>query len=52
MIVGELSLTVGSEEYVLGPGDSVSFDSATPHRLYNAGLETTEAIWIVLAAET
>jgi transcriptional regulator with XRE-family HTH domain len=52
VIVGELSLTIGSDEYVLGPGDSASFDSAAPHRLYNAGRETTEAVWVVLGAET
>jgi transcriptional regulator with XRE-family HTH domain len=52
VIAGELSLTLGSDEYVLGPGDSVAFDSATPHRLYNAGRETTEAVWVVLGAET
>jgi transcriptional regulator with XRE-family HTH domain len=52
VIAGELSVTLGDDEYVLGPGDSVSFDSATPHRLYNAGNETTEAVWVVLAAET
>jgi transcriptional regulator with XRE-family HTH domain len=52
VIAGELSLTLGADEYVLGPGDSVSFDSATPHRLYNAGRETTEAVWVVLGAET
>lgn len=45
---GELTVTLGFEEYVLGPGDSVSFESTLPHRLRNAGSEVVTAVWIVL----
>jgi transcriptional regulator with XRE-family HTH domain len=45
---GELTVTLGFEEYVLGPGDSVSFESTLPHRLHNASDEVVTAVWIVL----
>jgi transcriptional regulator with XRE-family HTH domain len=45
---GELTVTLGFEEYVLGPGDSVSFESTLPHRLHNAGNDVVTAVWIVL----
>ena len=45
---GELGVTLGFEQHVLGPGDSVSFDSTIPHRLHNDGDEVVTAVWIVL----
>jgi transcriptional regulator with XRE-family HTH domain len=48
VISGRLGVTVGFDEYVLGPGDAVAFDSTTPHRLYNAGSERVHGIWFVL----
>jgi transcriptional regulator with XRE-family HTH domain len=45
---GELSVTLGFETYVLGPGDSVAFESTIPHRLHNHGDEVVTAVWIVL----
>jgi transcriptional regulator with XRE-family HTH domain len=45
---GQLHVTVGFDEYVLGPGDSISFESSIPHRLYNTGPEPVHAVWIVL----
>jgi transcriptional regulator with XRE-family HTH domain len=45
---GRLSVTVGFDRYVLGPGDSVCFESTIPHRLHNDGDEVVTAIWIVL----
>jgi transcriptional regulator with XRE-family HTH domain len=45
---GVLHVTLGFEEYVLGPGDSVSFESTLPHRLHNEGTEVVTAVWIVL----
>jgi transcriptional regulator with XRE-family HTH domain len=44
---GTLRVVVGPDELVLGPGDSVSFPSTTPHRLSNDGDETARAIWVV-----
>jgi quercetin dioxygenase-like cupin family protein len=43
---GTLSITVGFDDYVLAPGDSISFDSTIPHRLYNAGDEPVQTIWL------
>jgi transcriptional regulator with XRE-family HTH domain len=37
VISGRLEIVVGFDRYELGPGDSVSFDSTTPHRYANAG---------------
>jgi len=45
---GRLGLTIGFDEYELGPGDAIAFDSTTPHRLYNAGNEPVHGIWFVL----
>jgi transcriptional regulator with XRE-family HTH domain len=44
---GTLRVVVGFDEFVLGPGDSITFPSSTPHRLSNDGLETVRAIWVV-----
>jgi transcriptional regulator with XRE-family HTH domain len=44
---GRLGVTVGFEDHVLGPGDSISFESSIPHRLHNDGDDTVRAIWVV-----
>jgi transcriptional regulator with XRE-family HTH domain len=44
---GKLGLTVGFDDYELGPGDSVHLDSTIPHRLYNRGTTPVRAIWFV-----
>ena len=51
MLRGRLGVTVGFEDYELGPGDSISFDSTVPHRLHNEGDETVEAVWVVLGRQ-
>jgi transcriptional regulator with XRE-family HTH domain len=48
VLTGQLGVTIGFDEYELGPGDAVSFDSTTPHRLFNRGTEPVHAIWFVL----
>lgn len=48
VVSGRLGVRVGFDEYELGPGDSISFDSATPHRLWAIGDEPAHAIWVVL----
>lgn len=45
---GRLGVTIGFETYELGPGDSISFESTMPHRLFNVGDEPVEAIWFVV----
>jgi hypothetical protein len=41
-------LEVGFHEHELGPGDSICFDSAVPHRLETLGEEPARAIWFVI----
>jgi transcriptional regulator with XRE-family HTH domain len=48
VLSGRLEVTVGFERTVLGPGDSISFDSTTPHRLRNAGDEPVTGVWVVV----
>jgi transcriptional regulator with XRE-family HTH domain len=48
VLSGELGVKVGFEDYVLGAGDSIAFDSSIPHRLHNDGAEIVTAIWIVV----
>lgn len=45
---GQLKVTVGYEEHELGPGDSICFDSAVPHRLESIGSAPARAIWLVI----
>ncbi len=47
VISGTLEVSLGFETYVVTAGQSVSFDSATPHRLTNHGDVPVEAIWFV-----
>jgi transcriptional regulator with XRE-family HTH domain len=47
VLSGTLRVVVGFDEFVLGPGDSITFPSSTPHRLHNEGSETARAIWVV-----
>jgi transcriptional regulator with XRE-family HTH domain len=48
VLSGTLAVRIGFDEFVLQPGDAISFDSATPHRLYNPGDVPTTAVWFVL----
>lgn len=48
VLSGTLRVTIGFDEFVLGPGDAITFDSGTPHRLANAGDEPVRAVWYVL----
>ena len=48
VLSGQLGITIGFEDHVLAPGDSVSFDSTTPHRLHNDGREPVTAVWVVV----
>jgi transcriptional regulator with XRE-family HTH domain len=48
LLAGRLDIQVGFETYSLGPGDSIHFDSMTPHRLSNPSSEPCTAVWFVL----
>jgi quercetin dioxygenase-like cupin family protein/DNA-binding XRE family transcriptional regulator len=47
VLQGQLTLTLGFDQYVLNPGDSVSFDCSTPHSYANHGTEPAVGIWFV-----
>jgi transcriptional regulator with XRE-family HTH domain/quercetin dioxygenase-like cupin family protein len=47
MLSGQLTLTLGFDQYVLNPGDSVSFDCSTPHSYANHGSEPAVGVWFV-----
>src|SRR5262245_27203842 len=51
-ISGRLGVRIGFDEYELGPGDSVSFDSSSPHRLWAIGDERVTAIWVVVGRQS
>ncbi|MGH2859444.1 MAG: helix-turn-helix domain-containing protein [Solirubrobacteraceae bacterium] len=48
VLSGRLGVSVGFETHELGPGDSISFQSTMPHRLFNLGEEPVQAIWFVV----
>jgi transcriptional regulator with XRE-family HTH domain/quercetin dioxygenase-like cupin family protein len=48
ILSGVLEVTVGFEDHVLHPGDSISFESSMPHRLATVGDEPVEALWFVV----
>jgi transcriptional regulator with XRE-family HTH domain len=48
VLTGTLRVTVAFETRELGPGDSIWFESTSPHRLSNDGAEPVTAIWMVI----
>jgi len=51
IISGTLQANVGFESYELGPGDSIAFDSSTPHEYLNKTGDSVHAIWVVVHTE-
>jgi transcriptional regulator with XRE-family HTH domain len=51
VLSGRLGVTVGFEDYLLEPGDSIFFESTIPHRLHNEGDEVVTAVWVVLGRQ-
>ena len=51
IISGTLQANVGFESYELGPGDSIAFDSSTPHEYLNKTGDFVHAIWVVVHSE-
>lgn len=47
ILEGELVVQLSHEEFVLGEGDSIVFDSTTPHLLTNRGPQPMRALWVV-----
>jgi uncharacterized cupin superfamily protein len=50
ILEGELMVELGFDAYTLRCGDSIIFDSMTPHRLTNHGAQPMRALWVVLNA--
>src|SRR5690606_6066151 len=48
ILEGELIVELGFERHILKTGDSIIFDSTTPHRLTNACTRPMRALWVVL----
>jgi DNA-binding XRE family transcriptional regulator/mannose-6-phosphate isomerase-like protein (cupin superfamily) len=48
VLSGRMGATVGDDSYELEPGDSVAFDSTTPHRLWTLGDEPAIVVWTVV----
>jgi transcriptional regulator with XRE-family HTH domain len=51
IISGTLQANVGFENYELGPGDSIAFDSSAPHEYLNKTGDYVHAIWVVVHSE-
>jgi mannose-6-phosphate isomerase-like protein (cupin superfamily) len=49
IISGRIDIQIGFDLYHLEPGDSIHFDSTTPHRLSNPYDEPCTGIWVVIA---
>jgi transcriptional regulator with XRE-family HTH domain len=47
VLEGTLDVRIGFDDFVLRPGDAISFDSTTPHRLSNSGPVPVRAVWFV-----
>jgi mannose-6-phosphate isomerase-like protein (cupin superfamily)/DNA-binding XRE family transcriptional regulator len=48
ILSGRLGIRIGSDTFELHAGDSVSFNSENPHRLWTIGKKPASAIWVVL----
>jgi transcriptional regulator with XRE-family HTH domain len=48
MLEGELTLELDFDTHVLGPGDSMQFESMRPHLFSNRGATDARGIWFVL----
>ena len=51
VLQGVLQVQLEFEEFTLGPGDTIVFDSSVPHRMWNEGTEQVRAIWVTLTGE-
>lgn len=52
VLSGTLTVNIGFDVFVVGPGDAITFDSSVPHRLSNDGDEPVRAVWFVLGRRT
>jgi transcriptional regulator with XRE-family HTH domain len=47
VVEGEVHVQLGTEVHELGAGDSVQYQSSTPHRVSNPGHETAEVMFVI-----
>ena len=47
VVEGEVHVQLGTDVHELGRGDSVHYQSSTPHRVSNAGGETAEVLFVI-----
>ncbi len=52
ILEGELVVELGFERYTLRQGDSIIFDSTTPHRLTNKSDKPMRALWVVFERQS
>jgi transcriptional regulator with XRE-family HTH domain len=48
IVSGTLRASVGFETYELKAGDSIAFDSSTPHEYWNTTDDHVRAVWVVM----
>jgi uncharacterized cupin superfamily protein len=48
ILEGELTLQLEFDVHVLGPGDSLQFDSVLPHLYSNQGSTIAKGVWFVV----
>lgn len=48
LLKGELQIELAFKTHNLQAGDSIAFESTTPHRLINKASEVAEAVWLVV----
>ena len=49
VLEGQLAVELGFDLYTLSAGDSIIFDSTTPHRLTNKNTQSMRALWVVMS---
>jgi len=49
VLEGKLKVQIGKESYALEQGDSISFDSLTPHRFKNIGDDKAKVLWVIFS---
>lgn len=48
VLEGTLTVELGFQTYTISQGDSIAFDSSTPHRLVNLSESPVRAVWVVV----
>lgn len=46
VLQGRLTVELGGESYTLVAGDSITYPSSTPHRVFNPGPRRAVAVWV------